>query len=337
MASVKIGKRSLRAAVVCLLLLGLFALILFGVSRFQHRQVVPEQMQIVPDEAGQKLYYDGKAYRLKSNLESILLIGLDKDSSYEAFAEYLNKEQNDFLLLVVLDKQENTCTALPLNRDTMTRVWQLDVNGEPSTSRIEQLCLAHTYGSGGDESCENTVRAVENLLFGQTVDHYAALSMDAVPLLADLVGGVPVTIDTDMTAVDPRLIEGETVTLEGELALSYVRARQIVSDGTNQSRMARQEQFLRAAWEAWMEKTASGDAVELGTDALVSLGERLRSDCTVQKLSRLLERAEQCELTVLPAPAGEAKISEENIAEFYVDDDALEQTVLELFYREEIS
>ena len=48
MASVKIGKRSLRAAVVCLLLLGLFALILFGVSRFQHRQVVPEQMQIVP-------------------------------------------------------------------------------------------------------------------------------------------------------------------------------------------------------------------------------------------------------------------------------------------------
>ena len=165
----------------------------------------------------------------------------------------------------------------------------------------------------------------------------AALSMDAVPILADLVGGVPVTIDTDMTAVDPRLLEGETVTLEGELALSYVRARQIVSDGTNQSRMARQERFLQASWEAWKKKTASGDAVELGTDALVSLGERLRSDCTVQKLSRFLERIEQCELTVLPAPAGEAKISEENIAEFYVDDDALEQTVLKLFYREEIS
>ena len=79
---------------------------------------------------------------------------------------------------------------------------------------------------------------------------------------------------------------------------------------------------MRAAWEAWMEKTASGDAVELGTDALVSLGERLRSDCTVQKLSRFLERTEQCELTVLPSPAGEAKISDENI---------------ELFYREEIS
>ena len=56
-----------------------------------------------------------------------------------------------------------------------------------------------------------------------------------------------------------------------------------------------------------------------------------------KKLSRFLERIEQCELTVLPAPAGEAKISEENIAEFYVDDDALEQTVLKLFYREEIS
>ena len=57
----------------------------------------------------------------------------------------------------------------------------------------------------------------------------------------------------------------------------------------------------------------------------------------MQKLSRFLERTEQCDLTVLPAPAGEAKISEESIAEFYVDDDALEQTVLKLFYREEIS
>lgn len=94
---------------------------------------------------------------------------------------------------------------------------------------------------------------------------------------------------------------------------------------------------MRSAWEAWKEKTASGDAVELGTDALVSLGERLRSDCTVQKRAVSTSRAEQCELTVLPAPAGEAKISDENIAEFYVDDDALEQTVLKLFYREEIS
>ena len=76
--------------------------------------------------------------------------------------------------------------------------------------------------------------------------------------------------------------------------------------------------------------------MELGTDALVSL-DAAAPDCTVQKLSRLLERIEQCELTVLPAPAGEAKISEENIAEFYLDDDALEQTVLKLFYREEIS
>ncbi len=336
MASVRIGKQALRAAIVCLLLLGLFAVLLLGVSHFQHRQTTQAAEEIVPDEAGQKLYYGGKTYRLKHNLETILLIGLDKDSSYDAFQEYLNKEQNDFLLLVVIDKQENTCAALPINRDTMTTVWQLDVNGEPSTNRVEQLCLAHTYGSGGEDSCENTVRAVENLLFGQTIDHYAALSMDAVPILADLVGGVPVEIDTDMTAVDPRLIAGETVTLEGELALSYVRARRAVSDGTNQSRMARQERFLRAAWEAWQEQTASGDAVELGTDALISLGERLRSDCTVQKLSRLLERAEQCEMTILPAPAGEMTVSEENIAEFYVDDDALEQTVLELFYREEV-
>ena len=94
---------------------------------------------------------------------------------------------------------------------------------------------------------------------------------------------------------------------------------------------------MRAAWEAWMEKTASGDAVELGADALVSLGRAAALGLYGAEAEPFLERTEQCELTVLPSPAGEAKISDENIAEFYVDDDALEQTVLELFYREEIS
>lgn len=333
MARVKIGKGMLRAVIACLLLAGLFALALLAVNRFQHRGA--QEVQPPETEEAELLYYNGKTYRPRGNLETILLMGLDKPSDYEAYEEYLNKQQNDFLMLLVLDKQNNTCTALPLNRDTMTTVWRLDVSGQPSMSRVEQLCLAHTYGSGGDDSCKNTVCAVENLLFGQSIDHYAALNMDAVPILADLVGGVTVEIDTDMTSVDPRLQEGQTVTLEGELALLYVRARRSVSDGTNQSRMVRQERFLRALWHAWSEKAAAGgNAGEMETDALISLGERLRSDCTVQKLSSLLARAEQCTITILPPPAGESQI-QNGLAEFYVDDEALQETVLQLFYSED--
>ena len=327
----RIGKRTLRGILACGLTALLFALVLLAVRLLQPRPAQSAADGQTAQSAGEVLYYAGKAYRPRSGIESILVVGLDKNSDYEAYEEYLNKQQNDFLMLVVLDKQADTCTVLPLNRDTMTTVWKLDVDGQPSMSRVEQLCLAHTYGSGGDDSCKNTLRAVENLLFGQHIDHYAALNMDAVPILADLAGGVPVEIEEDMTSVDPQLQQGQTVVLRGELALLYVRARRSVSDGTNQSRMARQERFVRALWQAWQERPQDADTE---ADALVALGERLRSDCTAQKLERLMERAQQCTLEILPPPAGEAKL-QDGFAEFYVDDEALQKTVLSLFYEEE--
>ena len=328
MASIRFGKKQFRVVLICLLLFLLFAAILFGVSKFQKSRTAPAEMG--EQNSSQPLtYVDGSAYRLKENIESILLIGVDKTSDAETYQEYVNTQQSDFLLLLVLDKSTNICTALPLNRDTMTEVWKLDVQGKPSTSRVEQLCLAHTYGSGGEDSCENTVRAVENLLFGQKIDHYVAITMDAVPVLADLVGGVTVEIDEDMTAIDEHLVAGTTVTLEGDLALAYVRARRSVSDGTNQSRMARQERFLRAFWQTWQEKEAAGE--DLSADALMALSNEMLSDCTVQRLNTLTQSIEKSTLAVLPASEGEGTIKD-GFAEFYVDDHALHKTVLQLFY-----
>ena len=58
-----------------------------------------------------------------------------------------------------------------------------------------------------------------------TIDHYVALSMDAVPVINDAVGGVAVRCMDDLTAYDPSLTEGAEITLMGDQALYYVRAR----------------------------------------------------------------------------------------------------------------
>ena len=325
----KVRKNALFGAGVCLLLVCAAGFLLFLVDRFQQKQTVQEPASApIPEET--LLYFDGKAYRPRRNVESILVIGVDKNADAIGTEQYINTQQSDFLLLLVWDKENSVCTALPFNRDTMTEVWQLDVQGNPSTSRVEQLCLAHTYGSGGDDSCKNTVRAVENLLFGQKIDHYAAFSMDAVPIAVDLLGGVEVTIDEDMTAIDPSLKEGETVLLQGDLALAYVRARRSVSDGSNQSRMARQETFLRAAYAAWKEKNED-DRLEIQSDVILQMSNYLRSDCTLQQLAALADQTENADVDFLAPPEGEAKI-ENGFAEFYVDDASLRETVLRLFY-----
>ena len=115
----------------------------------------------------------------------------------------------------------------------------------PYTIR-QQIALAHAYGNGREQSCENNVKAVSMMLDDQPIDGYFSLNMGGIGVLVDLIGGVTLTITSDFSAVDPSLVEGETVTLDGEQALAYVRSRKDVDDQTNLARMERQRQFLKA-------------------------------------------------------------------------------------------
>ena len=54
---------------------------------------------------------------------------------------------------------------------------------------------------------------------------------------------------SDFSEIDPTLVQGDEVTLDGEKALTYVRSRHHIDDQTNIARMARQRQFLAALEE----------------------------------------------------------------------------------------
>ncbi|MCD8375356.1 MAG: LCP family protein [Oscillospiraceae bacterium] len=185
------------------------------------------------------VYYNGAWYVENSNLETILLIGIDKFEDDLDQYGYINSQQADFLLLLIFDRESGDCTALQINRDIMTEITVLGVTGDQAGTVTAQLALAHTYGSGGSDSCVNTVKAVSNLLYGVDVDHYAAVTMDAVPIINDLAGGVTLTVMDDLTLYDEALVEGEEITLTGDQALTYVRARFYIADGTNLHRMER--------------------------------------------------------------------------------------------------
>ena len=196
----------------------------------------------------ESLTYDGQEYPMKSHLQTVLLIGTDALEAYEEKTEgvkpFYNYHQADFLTLVVLDTENNTAEILQLNRDTMTDVPWLDVLGNYGGTEFKQLCLAYNYGDGGMKSCRNTVSAVSGLLFDAPIDHYIQIPMTAIGALNDLVGGVPVTIEEDMTAIDPAFTEGAAVWLDGEQAEKFVRARMGLENDTNLGRMKRQRQYL---------------------------------------------------------------------------------------------
>lgn len=273
-------------------------------------------------------YYNGTAYAKKENLETVLLLGVDKFEG-ETPEGYLNNQQADFLLLLVMDKENETCTPIQLNRDTMTEIQILGVTGEPAGTFTGQLALAHTYGSGEEDSCENTVLAVENLLYGVGIDHYVSLTMDGVALLNDLVGGVTVEVLDDFSGIDDSLVQGETVTLQGQQALTYVRSRGGLEDSSNLHRMERQRQYLSALQQQLKAAVQQKDGFTL--DALLQLNEYMVSDCTVNQLSDLGDSLTTYQVGDILTTPGDAQEGEE-FMEFTVDEAALQQLVMDVFY-----
>ena len=156
------------------------------------------------------------------DVESFLILGLDKFEDAINNDSYNNDQRADFLMLLVFDNSEKKFTAVHLNRDTMVNMNVLGVAGQKIGTVNKQLALAHTYGNGRDVSCRNTADAVSELLNGVKVNHYLSITMDAVPILNDLLGGVEVTVLDDFSGIDDTLIKGETVTLHGDHALTYV-------------------------------------------------------------------------------------------------------------------
>lgn len=274
---------------------------------------------------------NGKEYKQKEDIEAVLIMGVDEADVQQDSESYLNSNQADFLLLVVVDHSTQSYTSIALNRDTMTKVPVLGIDGFFIDWKEEQLALAHTYGSGLEDSCENTVWAVSELLFQVPIEHYAALSMPAIGVANDAVGGVTVTIEDDFGDTDPTLVQGETVKLNAEQAEHFVRSRKGVSDQTNLNRMSRQKTYM-SAWRKLALEAMEKDSSFVFT-LLTLVSEYMVSDMTINELSDFANVMSEYADNGVVETEGEA-VKGETYMEYYVDDSALQELVLDLFYDE---
>lgn len=334
MPQVHIKKRNTKKIFVLIIFLLVFVCVVLGVFFWESKQKQEAMLvQAEIDEPARKrregwVERDGVWYAPKQDQETMLLIGMDKMDPLEASESYNNNAQSDFLLLAIFDNTKETTTLLHINRDTMAQIPVLGVTGQPAGSITGQLALAHTYGSGLQDSCVNTVNAVSDFLYGIKIDHYVAMTMGAVPYINDLVGGVPVTVLDDFSGIDDSLVEGETITLKGEQALHYVRIRSGLEDSSNLNRMKRQQQYL----ESMAEQIGKLDEdFSVSPQQISIISKYIISDCSIDTLSRMAEQFVDYPLQEMQDIQGEAIVGEEYM-EFYADEAALQEQILDLFY-----
>lgn len=275
-----------------------------------------------------EISYEGKTYRQKADVESYLFLGIDEMGKAVGTQSYIAGGQADTQMLLVLDNQAKTWQILQINRDSMVEVPVLSMLGTVAYTIRQQIALAHAYGNGLEQSCENNVLAVSMMLNDQPIDGYLSLNMGGVGILVDLVGGVTLTVTSDFSAIDPTLIEGQTITLNGEQAFEYVRSRQNVDDQTNLARMARQRQFLAA-----FEEQIRQQDPEFAVTAYDALYEYIVTDIPSGTAVNIADRLKQYEKLPLLTIDGENTV-ENGYWAYYLDEDSLQKTILQLFYEE---
>lgn len=318
--------RNLRYAAIILAIILVVSSLLFLVKIWENKQnKFPTQE---PGVVSTDIKYKGDNYKLNDNIQTILVLGLDKFET-EDTESYNNNKQADFLMLFVVDHDNESITALHINRDTMAQMNILGVAGDKVGTVEKQIALAHTYGNGREVSCRNVANAVSSLLMNIEIDHYVSVTMDAVSVYNDFVGGVEVTVLDDFSGIDDTLIKGETVNLLGEHALNYVRTRYGLEDSTNERRMVRQRQYLEALYQKTLECMNNDE--NFVVNAGMKLADYIVSDYTGTRLQEIAKQLSGYQFVEIRELEGKNIRGDKHI-EFYPDEDSIEETVISLFY-----
>ncbi|MEW1684286.1 LCP family protein [Streptomyces sp. NPDC093594] len=202
---------------------------------------------ITPDEAAAAelaRYEKDRPTALVKDALNLLLIGSDSRAGAEngRYGHDPGTERSDTVILLHLSAGRQSATAVSIPRDLMVDVPDCRrPDGSRSAPMFAQFNAAFEVGGS---AC--TVRTVEKLT-DIRVDHHVVVDFEGFKDMVDAVDGVEVCLrePIDDKDADLRLPAGR-VTLDGEQALGYVRARKTLGDGSDTGRIERQQRFLGA-------------------------------------------------------------------------------------------
>lgn len=321
------------AALLCIVVLSAGGFFLLHSQKEQSRLHVTAGNSVDMKGGYRTITWKDKEYQYNSLITTILYAGLDSTDPLKASETYSNKARADSISVVILDKKKKKMSILALNRDTMTEIRRYTRTGEDMGTYVSHLGYAYSYGDGGEVSCEDLKEAVENLL-GISIDEYAVTNQSSITSINDLVGGVTVTVpNDDLAAMYPELKKGAVVTLDDSNVKDFLQHRDTAADFSNEGRIERQQAYVTAYVDLLKNRLAS-EPDQLWQE-IGQMNDYLQTSITKNKylsLARLLEKVSFTDADYY-RPTGKDSAGELH-DEFYVDEDALRQLVIDLFYEE---
>lgn len=291
-----------------------------------------------PEEAtseddGKTIVYNGAKYKYNEDNINILFMGVDRDMQDTGEKVIGENGQADVLIWAALDSKTGHLSLINISRDAMVDVNKYNVEDKYLGTDKMQLCLAYSYGDGKEKSCENTLQSVSRLMYGMPVNAYVAIDYSAIAPLNDAIGGVTVNVLEDLTQSDSALKAGETVTLHGEQAQTYVRSRNTEVLDSNNQRMERQKQYIDAFLQQAISQTRKN--LTLPVTLYNDVSDYMVTNISASEVTHLATLMIQNGVSggdILTVPG---EVTQGDVyAEFNPDDKELYKLILSVFYKE---
>ena len=278
-------------------------------------------------DEGKTVKYNGHTYALNENMVSVCIIGFDRTAPAEVGEK---AGQADAVMVMALDTETGEATAIGLPRDSMVEVGEFVGSAFIGLDKM-QLCLAYSYGDGRETSCQYTTTVASRVLYNMPISYYFALDLSGVGPLNDAIGGVALT--PLQSIPNTGIVEGQDTVLFGNNALRYVQWRDTSVLTSSLDRQARQVQYIKA-FAAQALGMAQGNVGTL-LDLFNTAGEYSITNLGVSEFGYLATSVLSSGITSLNVTTLPGEMQQgEKYAEYYLDKNAVYETVLDVYYRQ---
>jgi anionic cell wall polymer biosynthesis LytR-Cps2A-Psr (LCP) family protein len=318
-------------------LICLVAVLGFGIFAYKEQQK-QRSLQVTAGNSHdvgssyRNITYKGEEYRYNNLVTNVLYAGIDSDGVMKATAQYGNKARADSIALVVMDRLNEKLTVLYINRDTMTKIRSYSLNGNDNGLYTSHIGYAYSYGDGGKVSCEGLCEAVSLLLGNIPVKRYVVTNKNSMPYINQLVGGITLTVpNDDLEEQYPEFARGAVVTLNEKNVSTFLQYRDTEEEFSNEGRMERQRAYVTAYVEAAQQMNYN--ELESAWNSLEDMEDYLQTSITRSQYLDLAEHLSGLSFTEEDCIQLEGEDQQGELHdEFYVDEEALQELIIRLFY-----
>ncbi|MFC4586511.1 LCP family glycopolymer transferase [Sphaerisporangium corydalis] len=195
---------------------------------------------------------------------NVLLVGSDsRAGDNKRYGQHMGNEgeRTDTIILMHISPNRDKATLISFPRDSMVQIPACK-NARTKAALPPRLDMINSAFNEGGMGCTiNTIESTTNI----RVDHYIKVDFTGFKNIVDALGGiqicVPQAVHDKQAKLD--LTAGKQI-VKGETALAYVRARHSLGDGSDISRIKRQQIFLSQV----AKKATSGDTLTTPTKLL---------------------------------------------------------------------